>query len=75
MKLSLFLFLACFLQMQILFSQDVEKDVEVGIIEHLDEYVPSDIQVMNEDGVIVNLKEQIDKPTALIFVYFRCPGI
>jgi len=75
MKLSLFLLLACFLQVQILFSQDVKEDVEVGIIEHLDEYVPSDIQVMNEEGEIVNLKDQIDKPTALIFVYFRCPGI
>ncbi len=41
MKLLLFLFLVCFLQLQILFSQDVEKDVEVGIIEHFDEFVLS----------------------------------
>jgi len=75
MKLSLFLLLACILPAPILFSQDVERNVEVGIIEHLDEFVPSDIQVMNEDGDIVNLKQQIDKPTALIFVYYRCPGI
>ncbi len=75
MKLSLLLFFACFLHLQILFGQDVEKKVEVGIIEHLDEFVPSDIQLMNEDGEMVNLKDQIDKPTALIFVYFRCPGI
>jgi len=75
MKLSLFLLIVCLLQAPFLFSQDVEKEVDVGIIEHLDEYVPSDIQVMNEDGEIVNLKDQINKPTALIFVYFRCPGI
>ncbi|RXQ96599.1 SCO family protein [Ancylomarina salipaludis] len=75
MKLSLLLFFTCFLYLQILFSQDVKKQVEVGIIEHLDEFVPSDIQLMNEDGKMVNLKDQIDKPTALIFVYFRCPGI
>lgn len=75
MKLSLLLFFTCFLHLQILFSQDVKKQVEVGIIEHLDEFVPSDIQLMNEDGKLVNLMDQIDKPTALIFVYFRCPGI
>jgi len=78
MKLSFFLIFACVLQGQILFSQDVPKElekVEVGIVEHLDEFVPSDIQLMNEDGEMVNLKDQIDKPTALIFVYFRCPGI
>ena len=78
MKLSLILFSACILQAQILFGQDVQReyeDVEVGTIEHLDEFMPSDILMMSEDGKLVNLKDQINKPTALIFVYFRCPGI
>lgn len=51
------------------------KDLEVGITEHLDEYVPSDIMLTNQDGKLVNLKQLIDKPTVVCFVYYRCPGI
>jgi protein SCO1 len=51
------------------------KDLEVGITEHLDQYVPSDIMLTNQDGKLVNLKQLIDKPTVLCFVYYRCPGI
>ena len=51
------------------------KDLEVGITEHLDQYVPGDIMLTNQDGKLVNLKEMIKKPTVLCFVYYRCPGI
>jgi protein SCO1/2 len=56
-------------------AKDLYHDFEVGIIEHLNDTIPADIQLTNEQGQLVNLKDQIDKPTALIFVYFRCPGI
>ena len=52
-----------------------EKSTEVGITEHLDEYIPSDIMLTDHNGNLVNLKQLIDKPTVLCFVYYRCPGI
>ena len=78
MKLKLAICLAILFKTYIVFGQDVKDlyyDFEVGIIEHLEDTIPENIQIKNETGELVNLKDQIDKPTALIFVYFRCPGI
>ncbi len=52
-----------------------EKDFEVGITEHLDEYLPGDIMLTDHNGNLVNLKQMIDKPTVICLVYYRCPGI
>ncbi len=76
LKLSLCFFIH-FLSIT-LFSQTNEKydsDFEVGIVEHLGEKIANDIFLINEVGDRVNLLAQIDKPTALVFVYFKCPGI
>jgi protein SCO1/2 len=51
------------------------SDVEIGVVEHLDEYLPDSISLINEDGEQVWLSEVIDKPTVINFVYYRCPGI
>lgn len=51
------------------------KPLEVGITEHLDEYIPEDIMLTDQNGNLVNLKQIINKPTVLCFVYYRCPGI
>lgn len=48
---------------------------EVGITEHLDQYIPAGIMLTNQDGQQVDLKQLINKPTVLCFVYYRCPGI
>lgn len=48
---------------------------EIGVIEHLDEYLPDGIRLVGEDSVSVQLTDLIDKPTVLNFVYYRCPGI
>lgn len=50
-------------------------DGQIGIYEHLDETIPSDIILIDQDSVLVNLKSLIDKPTVLSFVYFNCPGL
>ncbi len=50
-------------------------DVEIGIVEHLDDYLPDSISLINENGEQVWLSDLLDKPTVLNFVYFRCPGI
>jgi protein SCO1/2 len=52
-----------------------DEDVEIGVVEHLDEYLPDGISLINEDGQQVWLKDVIDKPTIINFVYYRCPGI
>ena len=56
-------------------SAENAKDLEVGITEHLDQYIPSDIMLTDQTGKLVNLKQLIDKPTVICFVYYRCPGI
>jgi len=52
-----------------------KDDVEIGIVEHLDEFLPDSISLINENGQHVWLADVIDKPTVINFVYFRCPGI
>ncbi len=56
-------------------SSSPTDDVEIGVVEHLDEYLPKDISLVNEAGEKVNLTDIIDKPTVINFVYYRCPGI
>ncbi len=78
MKLKIIVCLLLILKTPLSFSQDAKDlyyDMEVGIIEHLDDTIPQNIQLTNEAGELVFLKDQIDKPTAIVFVYFRCPGI
>ena len=50
-------------------------DPELGIVEHLDEYLPEGITVVNEEGETVLLADLIDKPSIINLVYYRCPGI
>ncbi len=64
------LFILTFLTVQ------AEKTDQIGVNEHLDEYLPSDIELVNVNGDTVLLSSIIkDKPTVLNFVYYRCPGI
>jgi protein SCO1/2 len=51
------------------------QDVEIGIEEHLDEYLPLDIMLIDENEDITYLEDLIDKPTIINLVYYRCPGI
>ncbi|HRI45572.1 MAG: SCO family protein [Ignavibacteriaceae bacterium] len=56
-------------------SFSAEQGIEVGIDERLGEYVAIETLFKNEDGEFVQLKELINKPTILMFVYYECPGI
>lgn len=60
-----------------LHGQDSGYDnrLEIGIEEKLDELVPKDISIFNQDGDTVTLGSIISKPTVLSLVYYRCPGI
>jgi protein SCO1 len=50
-----------------------DPNVEIGIVEHLNEYIPDNIELTDEHGKLVNLKSLINKPTIITFVYFECP--
>jgi protein SCO1/2 len=56
-------------------TQLIVPQTEIGIEEHLDGILPDSVYLVNENGDTVSLKSQIDKPTIVNFVYFRCPGI
>ena len=79
MRINFLLMLA--LLSTIVFAQDVinpvanNDDVEIGVVEHLDEFLPDSILLINENGQLVWLADVIDKPTIINFVYYRCPGI
>jgi protein SCO1/2 len=47
----------------------------VGIDENLGGYLPMQSKVVDETGKTVLLKDIINKPTILMFVYFECPGL
>lgn len=76
-----FFLLTCFILAfgSISFGQKVftdnSKNVEIGIVEHLDDFLPTDIYLIDENNQRVLLTDLIDKPTVINFVYFRCPGI
>jgi protein SCO1/2 len=73
--LSVFIFyFGIFASGQTVFN-DQTKEPEIGIVEHLDTFLPKDIYLINEEGQKVVLTDLIDKPTVINFVYFRCPGI
>ncbi len=73
-------FKICSLILLIIFQFNInakadDQQIEVGIIEKLGDYIPTDVFFYNEQGDSVALKDFIDKPTILSFVYFRCPTI
>ena len=53
----------------------INPQPEIGIYEHLDEFLPKGLVFRNEKNEPIVLDEWIDKPTVLSFVYFDCPGL
>lgn len=57
-------------------AADAQEDAtKVGIVEHLGETIPLDTEVYDEEGNLVTLRSLVDRPTILMFVYYKCPGI
>jgi protein SCO1/2 len=79
--LNIKLLLILILVNTVLYAQNIvnpvadNDDMEIGVVEHLDDFLPDSISLINEDGQQVWLADVIDKPTVLNFVYYRCPGI
>ena len=57
-----------------IFSAD-QKKVEIGVVENLGSYVPLDTELIDENGNKFLLKNNLDKPVVISFVYYECPGI
>lgn len=52
-----------------------QKKPEIGVTEKLGSIIPLDIELIDDDGSKFLLKEHLDKPIVLNFVYYECPGI
>jgi len=50
-------------------------NIEVGIVERLGDTIPLDLDFFNENNQRVTLRQLIDVPTILCFVYFDCPNL
>ncbi len=51
------------------------KHAPVGLDEKLGDTVPLDLEFYDEGGYPVTLRELINKPTIVTFVYYQCPGL
>jgi protein SCO1/2 len=69
---ALILLITLQLKSQEVINQDL---VEIGWLEHLEDTIPLDLVFNSEENTTVTLRELINKPTVLSFVYFNCPGV
>ncbi|MFC0878147.1 SCO family protein [Saccharicrinis sp. FJH2] len=74
LKRGLIIFLAA-VSFSLSFAQSNEKEVEIGVVEHLNDTIPLDLTFLNENNDTVSLAELVTKPTIFNFVYFDCPGL
>ena len=56
-------------------SKPLKQEVEIGIVENLGDTIPLNLWFLNENSDTVTLKQLINKPTILFFVYFDCPNL
>ena len=79
MKIVLILFLAAapFLvnAQQFADGSNLTQEIDIGVIEKLGDTIPLDLTFFNEKNEQVSLRQLIDKPTIMCFVYFDCPGL
>ncbi len=53
----------------------LKAEEDIGIEEKLDSTIPLDLVFTDSDGEKVLLKDLVNKPTIIDFVYYHCPGI
>jgi len=56
-------------------AREYANDPQPGIEENVGGVIPTDLTFKDENGLTVNLRELIQRPTMLTLVYFRCPSI
>jgi protein SCO1/2 len=52
-----------------------KREIDIGITEHLGDTIPLDLWFLNEKSDTVTLRQLINKPTIMCFVYFDCPNL
>lgn len=74
--ITLFLTVSCTIfSQEMVKSNLINKDIEIGIIEKLGDTIPMDLWFLNESSDTVTLGQLVNKPTILFFVYFDCPNL
>jgi protein SCO1/2 len=68
-------FLPVILVLSLLSPLILKAQAELGLYEHLDQYIPNDLVFVTDHYDTVNLLKQIDKPTVIVPVYYECPGL
>jgi protein SCO1/2 len=56
-------------------AREYASDPAPGIEEQVGAVLPTDLTFKDEDGLTVELRKLITRPTLLTLVYFRCPSI
>jgi protein SCO1/2 len=54
---------------------NLTKEIDIGIVEKLGDTIPLNLTFNNENNESVTLRQLIDMPTILMFVYFDCPNL
>lgn len=72
LKIKILLYIIIFSLLSPLISKAQQ---ELGIYEHLDQYLPKDLVFVTENNDTVNLLQQIKMPTLIVPVYYECPGL
>jgi protein SCO1/2 len=74
-KMTWRLLLTLLLAVSAVSNAQMKAPADVGIDEKLGSSVDLDAVLKDEAGRQVTLRQYVDKPTILMFNYFRCPGI
>jgi protein SCO1/2 len=56
-------------------GSNLTREIDIGVVEKLGDTIPLDLTFFNEKNELVSLRQLIDKPTVMCFVYFDCPGL
>ncbi len=75
MKKNLMLTFIVIFSVAVTTKSQTAPSAEVGIYEHLGRTLPLDLKFINDKFEPVTLRQLINKPTILSFVYFDCPGL
>jgi protein SCO1/2 len=75
MGTRVFLIIAFILAISPAGAPQMKPAADAGIDEKLGKQVDLDAVLKDENGNDISLRRLVDKPTILIFNYFRCPGI
>ncbi len=76
LKIFLYIGILIMLAGTAVLQADAEEAKEpIGLDQHLGELINLDYRFRNEAGDTIVLRDFVDRPTILNFVYFNCPGI